>query len=102
MDEPGEHFHIVTQLKKFDQYIPKTFSDVVISELTNSDKETKYRAVKRFSDFWRLTANDKAYRPFLTAAERKHEKKDHNDDMELDDLEAIFGKKLEEEKKERS
>ena len=69
MDEPGEHFNVVKYLKNFDQYMPDAFSNVIIDQLTSSDKETKFRAIKKFSIFWRLTAQDKDYVPFLTKQE---------------------------------
>ena len=70
MDEQGDNFLVVQQLKRLDQYTPKLFSEVVIGQLKSEDKETKYNALRKFSIFWRLTAHDTSYRPFLTARER--------------------------------
>ena len=89
MDEPGEHFAVVSQLKKFDTYVPKVFSDVLISALKNPDREIKYRAVKRFSIFWRVAVKDKDYRPFLTQEERMLLKS--GNEIELEELQDIFG-----------
>lgn len=66
MDEPGEHFNVVQQLKNFDAYMPTAFNNVIVDQLKHKDKEVRFRAVKKFSIFWRLTANDKSYVPFLT------------------------------------
>ncbi len=56
---------IVSLLKKFDGLLPRLFSEVVIGELNNKDREVKARAVKKFTIFWKLTAADyPAYKPF--------------------------------------
>lgn len=70
MDEPGEHFNVVQQLKNFDTYMSEAFSNVIVNQLTDDDIETRFRGVVKFSIFWRLTANDKSYTPFLTTEER--------------------------------
>ena len=52
-------------LKKFDALLPKIFSEVVTEELNSKDGDVKMRAIKKFSIFWKLTANDyPSYKPF--------------------------------------
>lgn len=49
--------------------MPDAFSNVINDQLTSYDKETRFKAVKKFSIFWRLTASDKEYVPFLMKQE---------------------------------
>ena len=86
MDEPGEHFNVVQQLKNFDAYMPTAFNNVIVDQLKHKDKEIRFRAVKKFSIFWRLTANDKSYVPFLTGDERKMK-----GELSKDSFEELFG-----------
>jgi len=45
--------------------LPRIFSDVVTAELGSKDRGVKYRAVNKFSIFWKLTAKDYPnYKPF--------------------------------------
>lgn len=85
MDEQGDNFLVVQQLKRLDQYTPQLFSEVVIGQLKSEDKETKYNGLRNFSIFWRLTAHDTSYRPFLTMKERQS-LKEGQESTELDDI----------------
>ena len=51
------------------------FSSTIINELTSNDVEMRMHAVKKFTIFWKLTAKDEFYKPFLTTKERVEEKK---------------------------
>jgi len=65
LDEQEDHQKIVQLLKKFDGLLPRLFSDVVIGELNSKDREVKVSAIKKFTIFWKLTANDyPQYKPF--------------------------------------
>lgn len=65
LDDGEEHFRIVMLLKKFDNYLPAIFSEVVINDLRDkAPREVKEKGIKKFSIFWNLTANDPAYKPF--------------------------------------
>lgn len=58
LDESSDHVQIVQLLKQFDIRLPRIFSEVVTAELASSDRGIKYRAVNKFSIFWKLTAKD--------------------------------------------
>ena len=65
LDEEEEHHKIVALLKKFDNYLPAIFSEVVINDLRDkAAREVKERGIKKFSIFWNLTASDPTYKPF--------------------------------------
>ena len=51
--------------------MPKIFNDVVISELKSNNRETRYRACKKFAVFWKLTAKEKNYIPFISKGARE-------------------------------
>lgn len=59
-------------LKRFDRRLPKIFSEVFIDELNSKDREVKVRAIKKFSIFWKLTAQDyPKYLPFAGSEDGK-------------------------------
>ncbi len=61
-------------LKQFDMCLPRIFSEVVTAELASTDRGVKYRAVNKFSIFWKLTAKDyPQYKPFQPIEFRKNE-----------------------------
>jgi hypothetical protein len=65
LDESSDHVQIVQLLKQFDIRLPRIFSEVVTAELASTDRGVKYRAVNKFSIFWKLTAKDyPKYKPF--------------------------------------
>lgn len=65
LDDSCDHVHVVQLLKQFDIRLPRIFSDVVTAELNSKERGVKYRAVNKFSIFWKLTAKDyPAYKPF--------------------------------------
>ena len=65
LDGEEDHEKIVDLLKKFDNVLPKIFSEVVTQELNSKDRDVKDRAIKKFSIFWKLTAKEyDRYIPF--------------------------------------
>lgn len=55
LDTTGDHATIVQLLMKFDFLKPKIFGDVIVSDLTNENRDIKRRAVEKFAIFWKLT-----------------------------------------------
>ena len=41
-------------LKEFDRLKPELFSDVIIDDLNNEDRELKLAAIKKFATFWKI------------------------------------------------
>jgi hypothetical protein len=65
LDEEEDHHKIVALLKKFDNYLPAIFSEVMINDLRDkAPREVKESGIKKFSIFWNLTASDPNYKPF--------------------------------------
>jgi len=40
------------------------FSEVITEDINNKDHKKQYKAVTKFSIFWKLTAKDHDYKPF--------------------------------------
>lgn len=65
LDDSSDHVLVVQLLKQFDIRLPRIFSVVVTAELSSKDRSVKYKAVNKFSIFWKLTAKDyPTYKPF--------------------------------------
>ena len=50
----GDHVQIVQLLKQFDRLKPEIFSDVIMNDLDNDDRDMKLEAVKKFATFWKI------------------------------------------------
>lgn len=73
LDQEIDTENIVIHLQKFDQLVPRIFSDVVIEDLQNKETRIKQeRAIKKFTVFWKFTApHYPGYKPFETEVSGK-------------------------------
>ena len=73
LDQEIDTESIVTHLQRFDQLVPRIFSDVVIEDLQNKKTRLKQeRAIKKFTIFWKFTGQYyPAYKPFETEVSGK-------------------------------
>jgi hypothetical protein len=71
---------VVINLQKFDELVPRIFSDVVIEDLQNKlTKSNQEKAIKKFTIFWKFTEKHyPSYMPFETEISGKKYLAVHN------------------------
>ena len=59
LGQKGDHVQIVKLLKQFDRLKPEIFSNVIMLDLSDEDRDVKRRAVEKFATFWKIATDRK-------------------------------------------